>query len=152
MDLGSDIYTFGGLAIVLFIWFAFIVNSLQPFILENPFIAYFIFVIGYSILMLKFIFKKDIIKDINFTVAFLMIMFVFTIITSFTIIPLNGAPEFNNLDMLRSDYILYSAFSGQFPHEVCWLITYVIGPVAVLYTAYLLTGKRKLKQMLKEAV
>ena len=137
----------------LFLWFSFLLDSFNLFANGRAVIAYFIFLIIYSVLLARYVFGiTNFFDNTKKIFGFILIFMISDLLFFPYVIPKNIEPIQETNLQLSSDLFLYNLLPKSIPHKIKYYLVYVFIPSLLLLLAASLLQQRSFISLLRRSV
>ena len=148
----KELTIIGGILGFLIIWFGFLLDSFNSWAVGNATLAYAVFILLYSFLVMNYIFDIKVTDNIKMFMALTIVFLSFDIIFFPLLIskdaPLILTPE----TVMSSDVFIYNLLPTTLPHIYRYYLTYVGAPFILLILAALLLRTSSFKNILRHGL
>lgn len=127
---------------VLLFWFAYGINIVSPFIQTNFMIAYLIFIVADTYLVMKYVLLINPIQNWEKFIALIFVFLAMDIIMYPYLVTTTGLLTDNPSATMSSDVWIYKMLPISIPDFVRYLLVYAIIPALLLMCARSLTTKK----------
>jgi len=134
----------------LAVWFYVVVDQFLNYFSNNIMAGYLVWVFGYSILILKYIFDVNVMRKPNIVIAWALVFLATDIFMFPLMVGREGLTDLIPEQKMSADVFIYELLPQTWSHDLRYFVTYVMFPGVLLWLARRLVSGRQFSTVVEQ--